>query len=117
MKIWKTQKRKVYRMEAAFKRENNDRPVYANFYLVSESNGLKTFAVESWMGRDSHVAFRQQVEDVIKSFQWSSSEKKSPASSPAPAPTNESSPPGAGRLRRARGASRRAAPPPGSPRE
>jgi hypothetical protein len=113
---WKTQKRKVYRMEAAFTRENGDRPVYANFYLVSESNGLKTFAAESWMGRDGHVAFRQQVEDVIKSFQWSPSEKRSPASSPAPAPTNESSPPGAGARPTSPGTPSVApAPAPGSP--
>ena len=64
-------KRKVYRIEAALKREEDDQPRLRRLLPGRlEDNGLKSFAVEAWIGREGHVLFRKQVEDVIRSFQW-----------------------------------------------
>ena len=85
---WKTSKRKVFRMEGAVKREKDALPVYIDFYLVSELNSSRSFMIEAWMGREgSHVAFRKDVEDIIRSFQWSVSPNRSPSPSTGPGAT------------------------------
>ena len=85
---WKTLKRKVFRMEGRFTREEGAAPVYIDFYLVSELTGSKSFVVEGWIGREGeHVKYRNDVEDVIRSFQWGPSEKRAPAPTAAPAAT------------------------------
>jgi hypothetical protein len=85
---WKARKRKVFRMEGRFTPEKGGPPVYIDLYLVSDLNSQKSFTVEAWMGREgAHVAYRNDVEDVIRSFQWTPSEKRSPAPAAAPATT------------------------------
>jgi hypothetical protein len=79
---WAVKKRKVFRMEGALKREGQP-PVYIDFYLIHDDNALKSFSVEAWMGREGHITYRKQVEDVIRSFQWGPAEKRPPGSVPA----------------------------------
>jgi hypothetical protein len=91
---WKIAKRKVFRMEAALKREALNLPVYIDCYLVVEANSSKSFRVEAWIGREGHVAFRNQVENIIRSFQWSPAEKRPQGLAPAPAASTAAAPDG-----------------------
>ncbi len=93
---WKTRNRKVFRMEGEFTLEKGGRPAFVDFYLVSEAGSSKTFVIESWIDREGgHVPFRNNVEDIIRGFQWSPSEKRLSTPSTAPgAPATPASAPG-----------------------
>ncbi len=77
--------RKVYRVEAALKGGKVQRPYFADLYLVVGQNGVRNFVVQSWTEREDHVAFRTQIEQVIRSFHWAPAEKRAPGTSGAPA--------------------------------
>lgn len=78
---WAPYKRKVYRIEAALRPQGaapNTQRVYGDCYLaVFPSN--KSFFVTTMTMQDPHVPFRDQVESVIKSFDFGPSR-------PTPAP-------------------------------
>ncbi len=82
---WKTRKRKVFRMEGAVRGDEDAPTVYVDFYLVNEINSSRSFKITAWMGREGgHLAFRKDVEDIIRSFQWSPAEKRPSPPSTAP---------------------------------
>ena len=66
---WKDSKRRVYRIEAAFKKEENDKPIYGDFYFVQFGRD-QFITVYAYTERPDHVVFRKQTEDVVRSFQF-----------------------------------------------
>ena len=84
------QDRKVYRFEAALKQKNPGAPrVYYNYYLLLDKQG--SIVITGITQRNDHLAFRNQVEEVIKTIAFDAkagpggSSPRTPASAP-PAP-------------------------------
>jgi len=87
---WLPLKRKVYRIEAATKPPGaaaNAQRQYRDYYLVLFTTTNQTMVVWAITDED-HLNFRDQVEAVIKTFQFGPSEGRpnSPAVTPTPAP-------------------------------
>ncbi|MDG3007069.1 hypothetical protein [Paludisphaera mucosa] len=94
--VWKPLNRKVYRIEAALK-PADDAPavrgnrIYLDRYIVQFTRN-ETLIVTAMTTRDPHVPFREQAENLIKSFTFGPSEGPAPraaepaAGEPAPAP-------------------------------
>jgi hypothetical protein len=83
---WKDSKRRVYRIEAALKKRDDTKPVYADYYFV-EFNQTQRFVVLAYTERTDHLGVRNQVEEVIRSFQWGPFQKRASAPAAAPAET------------------------------
>jgi hypothetical protein len=85
-------KRKVYRIELAAKPPEagaNDQRIYIDDYLVLFTTGDNRTVVVKAFAKEDHIHFREQVEAVIKSFQFGPSEGQpmSPAVTPTPTPS------------------------------
>jgi hypothetical protein len=81
---WAQFKRKVFRIESAVNPPLSDqgqgKRFYEDDYLVEMTSVPKRSVVfRSFTERDDHVSFRNQVESVIKSFQFGSTEKRATA--------------------------------------
>jgi hypothetical protein len=74
---WSPLKRKVYRIEAALKQNGPDATtaprVYCDYYLVLFTTN-ESIVVTAMTVQDPHVAYRNQAEAVIKSFQFGPSD-------------------------------------------
>jgi hypothetical protein len=87
--VWAPLKRRVHRFEAALKPTGDAAAprVYWDYYTVlfTTNDGV---AVTGMTSRDDHLVFRNQVEDVIKSFDFLPAKGRSqaPAAGVAPAP-------------------------------
>ena len=82
---WAPLKRKVYRIEAALipSDDPNAKRIYFDYYLVIFERN-QSFALTAMTTQDPHVDFRKQVEDVIKSFDFGTSDgSPPPVASPA----------------------------------
>ncbi len=116
---WKTLKRRVYRIEAAFKKPGSDKKIYADYYFV-ELNHLQTIIVETFTVRDDHLVCRKNAEDVIRSFELFTTQRRpdAPATGiPAPpgAAPPGAAPPAAGPASATQGTTRDVSPSPSSP--
>jgi hypothetical protein len=100
--VWAPLKRRVYRYEAALKRENAPRH-YLDAYVVQFARGDQ-FRVQAMTDRDDHLVFRNQAEGVIRSLELGPSDPamappspqparaRRPAAGPAPAPDRSAAP-------------------------
>jgi hypothetical protein len=74
---WSPLKRKVYRIEAALKQNGTDATtaprVYCDYYLVQFTTN-ESIVVTAMTVQDPHVAYRNQAETVIKTFQFGPSD-------------------------------------------
>jgi len=90
---WAPFKRTVYRIESAVdtpdSAQGNGKRIYTDDYLVT-LGPARTVVFHSMTERDDHVAFRGDVESMIKSFQFGPAEGRAPA---APASPSSTSPP------------------------
>ena len=84
---WKDSKRRVYRIEAALKQPDKN-PVYADVYFV-EFSQTQRIVIHSYTVRTDHLLVRNNVEEIIRSFQWGPSKRASApeATTAAPAPS------------------------------
>jgi hypothetical protein len=71
---WKELKRRVYRIESGLKMPGRERPVFADHYFVEFSRS-QNIIVFSYTERDDHVAYRAQAENLIRTFQFKSTNK------------------------------------------
>lgn len=84
--VWAPLNRRVYRLEAALKPAGEEAVVrsgriYADYYVVQFTRN-ETLIVTAMTVRDPHVAFRDQAEGIIKSFNLGPSESPAGAAGP-----------------------------------
>ena len=95
--IWQELSGKIYRLEGALKRENEDNPLYFDLYYVELDRNRPTqrFLVESWTDRTDHLAIRNQTEEIIRLFKLGRPEKRALATPGTGSPPRSTPPAGA----------------------
>jgi hypothetical protein len=81
---WAPLKRKVYRLEAGIKPGAAPARYYQDDYLVLCARN-QCIHVQAMTDREDHVPFRDQVEDVIATFEFGPAPERAPARPEAPA--------------------------------
>jgi hypothetical protein len=88
---WAPLKRRVYRYEAALKRDDGSR-LYLDGYLVLFARG-DHFVIQAFTEHNEHVAFRNQAEGIIRSLELGPSDPAMAGTSGQLAPDRPSAPP------------------------